>query len=768
MSEPRTAGLAHRIYILFLLAAVIPVAIAGVIGVHFSLDALKRETIRNLQQEVTIRAQGIERFLEQLASQLRYLAGSPLLLQYAESLAGGDQDEIHRVVRKMEQEFLAFAESYPHAYQLRLLSALGREVARVNHTENGAVVVPEQELQDKSDRYYFSDAWMFPPGSIYVSPLDLNEEFGAIEEPHRPVLRLATRLDGPSSTSSPGLLIINLHADVLLEQMQQMADVRGGMALLFDGDGHFLARDGSRNDAATVFAMKTVDRLADALGSGFADLAAEPEHLRGRHHGWLVETASIGPVAGGTAPQSGQRWVIAVAYPEREIFKSVFNLHVLYGVLLISLVMTAVGGFHLSRRVLGPMDALTRESEGIGEGDFSRRVLIQGNDEIATLGRRFNWMAERLHQMYGVLQKQRDDLEAEVLERTRDLEAERTFLTTFVQHVGDGILAVGQDGRLRLVNPKAKRCLGLPADVVGQPVSQYWPQWPELEQQSRAAAGVQRHDFALGSRQLSASVTQYEGGAAVVLRDVTEERKLADERRELDRQLFQMEKLVSFGELAMGVAHEIGNPLAGMKAIAQSLQYEQDLVAEVRTALRRFESEIDRLTGFLYSLRSFAVTPVAEFSSCSLSEAVDDVLFWVRKEAKAMGVVIRTENLAETSPVCADGRLLRQLLLNLVINALHAMPEGGTLTIGSTDSKPGWVRIEVVDTGCGIPQELLGTIFEPFFTTRAMGTGLGLPIVRKIAKDHGASVSVRSVVNEGSRFTLDWPEARGAACTKAS
>lgn len=642
-------GLARRIYAAFLLVAVIPTAIAGAIGIYVSLHTLRSETLGHLQQEVTVRAQGVGRFFDQLAAELLYLADATALEEMRHAQRRADIHRIHAATSRLERDYVTLATTYPHVYQIRYLAADGREIVRVDKKDDRVFVVPVERLQDKGDRYYFRDAMQRKPGELYVSPLDLNVEYGKIEQPERPVIRVATPI-GTGTGSNEGILIINLHADFLLEQVQQMAQSRGGTAYLFDRSGHFLSRTA---DNETGFAMQPVEKLVAQLGE------ASLKQLLAEKDGTLSVAEAIFAHAairfGATYPAEDRlQWVIAIAFPEQKLFMSVFNLYALYAILGISLLATALGGYALSRHLLGPLDALSRESEAIAAGDFSHRVEIRGRDEIAALGGKFNAMAEKIEQLVGSLAANRDRLEDEVRARTAEL---------------------------------------------------------ELEQ---------------------------------------------DERRELDRQMFQMEKLATVGELTMGIAHEIGNPLAGMKAVTQALQYEEDLPPGVAQALARLEAETDRLSDFLKSFHGFAAPQATQPVAVPLADAVADVFFWLRKEARSHGIGIAVD-IPPDLAVLADLHQIKQVLLNLAMNAVHAMTQGGRLEIAARPVEAGFAEITVRDTGSGIAPDLLARIFDPFFTTRADGTGLGLAIVRKIAQSHGATLKVESTVGQGSCFTLRWP-----------
>lgn len=750
-SFPALGGISRRIYAAFLIAAVIPTALAGAIGVYLSLQALKTETLRNLDQEVTVRSQGVGRFFDQLSSELLYLANARGLVDVIAARQTKNAWLLQMATTRLERDYAALASLYPHIYQIRLIADDGREWVRVDRKPKGVYVVPSEELQSKGDRYYFRDAMDVKPGQIYVSPLDLNVEFGKVEKPERPVIRVATPVVGPNGEKM-GVLIINLHADILLEQIQQMANARKGTAYLLDNQGHYVSRSAGGESGA--FSMEPVEKLKHIFPTSVAGnlLGNGPSPSLGE--GWIVAHAPIDYAPLAMAENSKGKWRIALAFPERELFFAVVNLYFLYAVLFVALVVTAVSGYVLSRRLLRPVEDLSKETDAIASGDFSRRVSVIGNDEITALGSKFNSMANRLQVSSQTIMAHRERLEEEVRARTHELEQERASLEAVIEHTADGILSVDRWGAIRLLNPAANRLFNGKPIELGLQVALFWPQWPDIAKE--AAKGQLRCDVQLPEQVISLAVTPTSAGFIVVARDVSHERQIQDERRELDRQMFQMEKLTTLGELAMGLAHEIGNPLAGMKAVAQAIQYEADIPPSLVEALKRLESEVDRLSGFLRSFHGFAAPQLVRSEPCKLGQILDDVLFWTRKDAQSCGVSFALIGVAALPPLSADPHQLKQVFLNLLINAVHALPNGGTVTIAATAEAP-FAKIKICDTGVGIEPALLGRIFEPFFTTRREGTGLGLAIVRKIVVQHGGRIEVQSTLGHGTCFTMSWP-----------
>jgi nitrogen-specific signal transduction histidine kinase/HAMP domain-containing protein len=489
--------------------------------------------------------------------------------------------------------------------------------------------------------------------------------------------------------------------------------------------------------------------LSDSTGHQFAD-------------GTIWAHAPI-EFSAGALSEGSPRWVMAIAIPEQALLGQVLELSRLYVVLLVALGVAAVAGYGLSRRLIKPLEALTAEVDAIAAGDLARRVQVDGHDEIARLGERFNAMATRLQSTLVELQAHRDRLELEVRERTRDLTAERARLAAVLRHASDAVAAVGSDGALLFANRAAETLLGTTHGRGSEGVTQALAQLLGDGQPGRTEIQLGRRRLSVSRDRLASqaggegpdAATATRGDVVIVARDVTEERRLEDEKRDFDRQVAQMDKLATLGELAMGLAHEIGNPLAGMKAVVQSLLLEEQADPEVAEGLHRLEHEIDRLTSFLGSFRNMAAPRPPVLSPQSLATAVEDMLFWIRKSARGQGVEVTTDVDANLPPVSADARQLRQVLLNLFVNALHAMPEGGRLEVRARREGT-CARIDVHDDGHGIADDMKSQVFKPFFSTRVDGTGLGLAVCSKLVADHGGRIAVTS--RPGSTtFSIHWP-----------
>lgn len=753
-ADVKTLGIRKRLYLSFLAAAVVPTLVAGTIGIYYSLATLRQQTLHHLHREVDTTARDITLYFDQVGSVLRYLANSSATHELIQGMASGEAAR-RDAAALLQRDWLNLAASYPHLKQVRFLDHTGHERVRVDNRMGELRVVDESLLQDKSSRYYFSQTMALASGRFYVSRLDLNEEYGHVEQPASPVIRLSTPVSDNAGRAA-GMLIVNLDAQVMLRDLERMVEQRPAQAFLFDPDGHFLERGAEQASVALTRPLGDFARLhgADTLAR---ILEGSGGTLQSR--GWILAFSRVSLL-----PEISDRqrdWRIVLAYPEKEMFLAVFNLYLLYAVLAMALAVTAWGGYALSRRLLGPLEALASETEAITRGDYSRRIPVRGDDEIADLGHKFNRMVERLEHLMQSLAQHRDQLEATVQQRTAELEHQRGRLLAIIEHTAEAIVVTNDEGSVLLANVAAHAMLELSAGGAMTHDAAIAAVWPMITTESRLWREV-RVDVLRAERVLAVSATRLRNplprpeDLILVMRDVSEERHLQDERRELDRQLFQMEKLATLGELVMGLAHEIGNPLAGMKAVVQAMRFEP-VPADIEASLARLESEIDRLSTFLRSFHGFAAPQAIRIGPAIFSKALDDVLFWVRKEAQCKCIELQV-TIAESLPLlAADPAQLKQALLNILVNAIAAMPDGGTLHISAQQADDGMMRIRIEDSGSGIPPALLKRVFEPFFTTRERGTGLGLAIVAKIIEHHGGRIQLNSELGRGTVVDLFWP-----------
>ena len=238
-------------------------------------------------------------------------------------------------------------------------------------------------------------------------------------------------------------------------------------------------------------------------------------------------------------------------------------------------------------------------------------------------------------------------------------------------------------------------------------------------------------------------------------------------------QIQRAAKLASLGEIISGIAHEIKNPLTGISCAVQVIQSEMAEDDSRKQVTTEILNHIKRLDRTVKDLLNYARPKPPSFQPLKIDDVLDKAIFFVYPEAKKYNVVIETEIRDGISDVMMDSDQMQQVFLNLIINAIQAMPGGGALkiVISETEKDSDEVDCRVTerlagekiliirfrDTGTGIEPEYIESIFDPFFTRKSKGTGLGLAISQRIVQEHGGEIAVASEVGKGSEFTIYLP-----------
>ena len=235
-------------------------------------------------------------------------------------------------------------------------------------------------------------------------------------------------------------------------------------------------------------------------------------------------------------------------------------------------------------------------------------------------------------------------------------------------------------------------------------------------------------------------------------------RRLTRQMRRQRRAMVQHEKMVALGQMAAGVAHEIANPLASMDGLLQLTQrHPERLKPEVIATLRE---QVQRIHQIIQLMKGFAHPAQMPMQRVAVNEVVEQALEMVRFDPRMKQVHIDRQLSPNTGAIMLVAQAVQQVLVNLIINALDAMEQtpAPNLTI-RTSRREGWCEVEVMDNGPGIAPEYLHRVFEPFFTTKPVGkgTGLGLAISHSLMDRHGGRITIRSVVGQGTNFTVHLP-----------
>jgi len=357
---------------------------------------------------------------------------------------------------------------------------------------------------------------------------------------------------------------------------------------------------------------------------------------------------------------------------------------------------------------------------------------------------------------------------------TRRLEDVKNFTESIIQSIGSGIIITEMNDAITYINKAGERILGYgKEELMGRPFGIFGLKEKQSaipsflnnpdDMDTRKEGWMRRKDhteFPVGftiNNHLSNRGEKI--GKIVVFRDLTNVYKIQEE-------ILRMDRLVSLGKLASGIAHELRNPLAGIKTTAQALGEEMSEDDSRREYLHRITKEIDRLNDLLKTFFSFAKPQNLNLAHCHIKDIINEIIPFLIKEIADKGIRFVEAYHPQLPNIKVDKTQIHQVFLNLFLNAIQAMPNGGELKIEAspTISDPlkgfnqNYVRIVISDTGRGIPSQIVHKIFDPFFTTKPKGIGLGLSITYQIIKKHGGTIKVESEWEKGTSFVINLPE----------
>jgi PAS domain S-box-containing protein len=356
---------------------------------------------------------------------------------------------------------------------------------------------------------------------------------------------------------------------------------------------------------------------------------------------------------------------------------------------------------------------------------------------------------------------------------SQELEDVKNFMESIIQSIGSGIIITEMNDTITYINKAGERILGYAKDdVVGKPFSIFGLREKQSVMYSlldnpddldtRKEGWMRRKDkveFPVGfTINNHVSIRGESLGKIVIFRDMTNVFKIQEE-------ILRMDRLVSLGKLASGIAHELRNPLAGIKTTAQALGEEMSRDDSKKEYLSRITKEIDRLNDLLKTFFSFAKPQKLNLVYCHIKDIINEIIPFLFKEIADQGIRFVETYHPQLPTIKVDKNQMYQVFLNLFLNAIQAMPSGGELKIEVSPTvsysqdglKQDFMKIVISDTGKGIPPQIIHKIFDPFFTTKPKGIGLGLSITYQIIKKHGGTIKVESKLEKGTSFVLNLP-----------
>jgi PAS domain S-box-containing protein len=454
------------------------------------------------------------------------------------------------------------------------------------------------------------------------------------------------------------------------------------------------------------------------------------------------------PFTNGDQPFGEVRVVVSSGLLLNDISSSVRQFGT---IVLLALVISTVLAAVVSRATLAPLSDISAQLDRISAGQYDSpsgdsKGFTAGTDELGQVSRKITQVGQQLrgvHEIFSTLRENMDSVMA---------------------GLEDGLLLFTRDARAVMVSPAAEKFLGAPAGhFLGRRVNEIFPLGHPLhavlhvegDELSEIAAETDL-DTIEGTRRVSVSVQaiQENGermGALVTLRDL-------DSIESINTQLQVSERLAALGRITAGVAHEVKNPLNSMRLwlenLKESLPPEPDSGSQ--QAVQVLDKEIDRLDAVVKRFLDFTRPMEVRLEATQIADVLKDVVEIAKPQLQKAKIYVAQLLPIDVPEVYVDRALLKQAVLNLVLNAVEAMPSGGQLRL-MLSRRGEMAEITVGDTGKGIPLENRQKIFQLFFTTRPGGSGIGLASTFRIVQLHNGSIDFTSEVGRGTTFRIELP-----------
>ncbi len=417
--------------------------------------------------------------------------------------------------------------------------------------------------------------------------------------------------------------------------------------------------------------------------------------------------------------------------------------------------------YMLADSIVHPLLSLTEGTRRMIRGHLAPEVKVDSNDEVGVLADSFNTMVAELNN-----RRQRLLQTLQALRQSRkEIIRERNFKNTVFENIETGLLTFDVDSRVTSANGSACQILAIERPGKDCSWKKLLVEWPELHEvigrwfsASRIGESTSFREYVPLERKgrtltyrmamFPLSFRQQEGWL-LTIEDLTE-------RVNLRQQMARMDRLASLGRMSAGIAHEVRNPLTGVSLLLDEL-HDRLLGQEAdQQLIRGALGEIERLESLVNEMLHFSSLPTPKLAYGRVEKVVQDSLFLTRKQCQRQKVKLIERLDGDLPEIMMDADRLKQVLLNLLNNALDAMPDGGELEI-VVEKDNDQILIRVTDTGIGIPAEQLPLIFEPFFTSKGQGTGLGLAISYNIISDRGGEIQIESTQGVGTTVLVSLP-----------
>ncbi len=804
-----------KLVIAFVGLSALPAVFVSTYGLYSNVKTMQRVALESLTHDVQNIRERTGNFMAGVESDLRVLRGSFLFERFVQSPESASTGSPKDLLRQMENELVAFAQTKQIYYQIRIVNEDRDEVVRIQCSgiPDSALrwrALPANALRQGGESFYFLLTQNLSPGQIAFSPAELVFQ----GQTRVPVITFAMPIFGGGKRI--GILIADVFARNLFREMQT-GRILGidEKVVLVAGDGHYLYDSEERNQWNKFVASQEEGTLRKDYSPAIArTITSEEEGTITEGTDDIIVHTPLFPPTGGEYQGQGTRGFteslfVFESVPSATVTRDARSFALTFlAFLLLFLGGAIVLGLLATRQFTHPISALSRGAAILSGGNYGERLRIQTGDEIEDLANQFNAMAASLEAHEAEIQQHRTHLQQMVEHRTRELLDQKEKLQAILDNVASAFVLLDKDFRIQMASAAFASITGLlQKDVLGKDarvvlrdsgICRITPS-TDAGIPDKIESHVDRVPDRMGGERYLEHITvpiRKNGEVTSLLQVITDITK----RTRLEQNLIQSEKLMATGEMSAIIAHGFRNSLTSIKMILQLHSESKQLSRASRRSLGVALDSIYRMEVIVKELLSFARPNPMEFRAESVNDVVADALSLLQPSIAKQKIELTTDLDPDLPSMMLGTPHFKEAIVNILLNAIQALendePPGGVRALGVSTRKVVLSRtlrdlrprqasenegngltpseaeitlrkgtecvvVSISDNGPGIDRTALARIFDPFFTTKTNGTGLGLPMVKRTVNAHGGIVVVKNTGAKGTAFDIVLPLNRG-------
>lgn len=778
-----------KMIIAFIALSIIPLLIAGLIGISSNLKSLQKISIENLNNSLSMTQNKLDLFFHSIEENVYFFTSSTTFNRYINAVNKEDSSEINNTTLDIIPEIMSFTHNKDYFHQIKLINKDGDELFCLEKQENSYHFFNDDELNQTGTQFYLYVAKNIPPNTAAFLPTELRKNT------NNELIPTVCVIFHVQNSNFFGALVFQIYADSFFKFLkQERSKIHGTKVMLVNKDGHYLYHSEKKTNWNQLLASRQTLNLQVDFGNELADkILSDPANLIYEFGDYIIVQTKVFTSDVGLDNQN----TLLISVLKKDIFQTVQLYKLIFWILfLFFLLLSFVLAQIATNQFIMPIKKLINKARIISTGNYDVRVKIDTYDEIEELANQFNIMASSLQQREIEINQHQDLLEQKVKDRTRDLENEKNKLNTIFNNVPIGFLLFDLENKIISASVAIEGILGKQIEEIAGKDYFEIINWgnddkKELIKKIKHTEETLTDYTSLinkdGSKKFLEHLlipirnnNQIESILEIIT-DITERKRLQD-------LLIHSERLAATGELSAVIAHEIRNSLTSVRMILQLFSRREENVKSDVDSFHVALDSVDRMERVVNDLLQLAKPSKLERKYENINNVLESGVeyYLSHMQEKNIEIELKLEN--DLPKLLIDKNRIIEVFINIILNGIQAIDGPGKITISTKlirlvkvisdmakieiiesdypqvniqeillkkGSKV--IELEISDTGQGINSNIIDQIFDPFFTDKINGTGLGLSFVKNVINEHGGIIQVQSQVRKGSKFTIYLP-----------